>query len=148
MVVPVTTDGDAFSAGVPRPLFEVDVPEPGAPYPGDYAVSADGQRSLVNTIVEQEDQSSLTIILNWAGHADDEPNHASSGCVSAQLSSARLGQITSPIVGVNSPLSYNRRRVGLRTNTPQSGFAGPRTATKPPFSTTTVLTHARWGLTR
>jgi hypothetical protein len=67
MVVPVTTDGDAFSAGVPRPLFEVDLPEPSAPYPGDYAVSADGQRFLVNTIVEQEDQSSLTIVLNWAG---------------------------------------------------------------------------------
>jgi Tol biopolymer transport system component len=67
MVVPVTTDGDAFSAGVPRPLFEVDLPEPSAPYPGDYAVSADGERFLVNTIVEQEDQSSLTIVLNWAG---------------------------------------------------------------------------------
>lgn len=66
MVVPVTTDQDAFSAGVPRPLFDIDVPEPSAPYPGDYAVSADGQRILVNTSIEPSSKPSLTVILNWA----------------------------------------------------------------------------------
>ena len=66
MVVPVTTDQDAFSAGVPRPLFDIDVPEPTAPYPGDYAVSADGQRILVNTSIEPPSKPSLTVILNWA----------------------------------------------------------------------------------
>jgi hypothetical protein len=66
MVVPVTTDQDAFSAGVPRPLFDIDVPEPSAPYPGDYAASADGQRILVNTSVEPSSKPSLTVILNWA----------------------------------------------------------------------------------
>jgi Tol biopolymer transport system component len=67
MAVPVTIDGDSFSAGVPRPLFDIDLPEPTAPYPGDYAVSADGQRFLVNTVVDQPDRSSLSIVLNWAG---------------------------------------------------------------------------------
>jgi eukaryotic-like serine/threonine-protein kinase len=67
MAVPVTTDGDSFSAGVPQPLFDIDLPVPTAPYPGDYAVSADGQRFLVNTVVDQPDRSSLSIVLNWAG---------------------------------------------------------------------------------
>jgi Tol biopolymer transport system component len=66
MAVSVTTDGETFSAGVPRPLFEVDLPEPTAPYPNDYAVSADGQRFLVNTVVDQPNRPSLTVVLNWA----------------------------------------------------------------------------------
>jgi hypothetical protein len=51
---------------VPRALFDVEVPEATAPYPNDYAVSADGQRFLVNTIVDQAIRPSLTVILNWA----------------------------------------------------------------------------------
>jgi serine/threonine protein kinase len=67
MAVPVTTEGDAFSAGVPRALFEIDVPQPTAPFPGDYAVSADGQRFLVSTLVDEPLRPSLTVVLNWAG---------------------------------------------------------------------------------
>ena len=47
--VPVTTDGVTFSAGTPRGLFDVEVREPNAPFPTDYAVTTDGQRFLVNT---------------------------------------------------------------------------------------------------
>jgi Tol biopolymer transport system component len=65
MAVPVTTDGDTFSAGVARALYDIDVPEPTAPYEGDYAVSADGQRFLVNALVEQVSPPSLTVVLNW-----------------------------------------------------------------------------------
>jgi Tol biopolymer transport system component len=65
MAVDVTTDSAAFAAGVPRPLFDVEVPEATAPYPTDYGVSADGQRFLVNTVVDQAERSSLTVILNW-----------------------------------------------------------------------------------
>jgi hypothetical protein len=64
--VAVTTDSQTFSAGVPRPLFEVNLPEPTAPYPGDYAVSADGQRFLLNSQVDQAQPAPLTVILNWA----------------------------------------------------------------------------------
>jgi Tol biopolymer transport system component len=65
MAVPVTTDGGNFSAGVPRALFDVDLPEPSAPYPTDYAVSADGQRFLLNTLVDQPSRPPLTVVLNW-----------------------------------------------------------------------------------
>jgi hypothetical protein len=65
-VVPVTTDGATFSAGTPRELFEVDVPEANPPFPTDYAVTADGQRFLVNTLVDQPTRPALTVILGWA----------------------------------------------------------------------------------
>jgi len=63
--VPVTTDGATFSAGTPHALFDVEVPESNQPYPTDYAVTADGQRFLVNTVVDQPTRSALTVILNW-----------------------------------------------------------------------------------
>jgi Tol biopolymer transport system component len=63
--VPVVTDAAALRAGEPRALFAVEVPEPIAPYQTDYAVTADGQRFLVNTVVEQPTRPSLTVILNW-----------------------------------------------------------------------------------
>ncbi len=66
MAVPVTSDGPTFSATAPQPLFDVEVPEPGAPFSTDYDVSADGQRLLVNTVIEQASRPSITVILNWA----------------------------------------------------------------------------------
>ncbi|HVH29359.1 MAG TPA: protein kinase [Vicinamibacterales bacterium] len=63
--VPVTTDGATFSAGTPLGLFDVEVPEPNPPFPTDYAVTADGQRFLVNTVVDQPTRPALTVILNW-----------------------------------------------------------------------------------
>ena len=63
--LPVTTDGATFSAGTPHALFDVEVPEPNPPFPTDYAVTADGQRFLVNTVVDQPTRPALTVILNW-----------------------------------------------------------------------------------
>jgi Tol biopolymer transport system component len=63
--VPVTTDGATFSAGTSRALFDVEVPEANEPYPTDYTVTADGQRFLVNTVVDQPTHPALTVILNW-----------------------------------------------------------------------------------
>jgi Tol biopolymer transport system component len=63
--VPVTTDGPTFSVGASHALFDVEVAEPNAPYPNDYAVTADGQRFLVNTVVDQPTHPALTVILNW-----------------------------------------------------------------------------------
>ena len=65
MAAEVSTDA-MFSARPPQELFAVNIPETVAPYPNDYAVSADGQRFLVNTIVEQPVKPALTVILNWA----------------------------------------------------------------------------------
>jgi Tol biopolymer transport system component len=63
--VPVVTGEASFTAGTPRALFDVAVPEPTAPYPTDYAVTADGQRFLVNTVIDQPTRPALTVILNW-----------------------------------------------------------------------------------
>jgi Tol biopolymer transport system component len=63
--VPVTTDEANFSAGTSHALFDVEVPEPNPPFPTDYAVTADGQRFLVNTVVDQPTHPALTVILNW-----------------------------------------------------------------------------------
>jgi serine/threonine protein kinase len=65
MAVPVTTEATTFSAGVPHALFDVQVPEQTAPFPTDYTVTADGQRFLVNTVVDQPARAALTIITNW-----------------------------------------------------------------------------------
>jgi Tol biopolymer transport system component len=63
--VPVTTDGATFTAGTSHALFDVEIPETNQPYPTDYAVTADGQRFLVNTVVDQPNRPALTVILNW-----------------------------------------------------------------------------------
>ena len=62
MVTSVTT-GTNFEAGVPVPLFEF---RPGGslitPY---YAVTKDGQRFLLNTIIDTQAAAPLTVITNW-----------------------------------------------------------------------------------
>ena len=54
-----------ISAGTPRALFGVDVVEPISPYPNDYAVSSDGERFLVNSVAQEVDRQTLTVLLNW-----------------------------------------------------------------------------------
>lgn len=68
MAVPIRlpVDGQTVDAGVPVPLFlahprraieHIDGPQ--------YVVSPDGQRFLVNTIVEQGPTPPISVILNW-----------------------------------------------------------------------------------
>jgi len=59
------TDAGRCSAGTSQALFDVEVPEANPPYPTDYAVTADGQRFLVNTVVDQPTHPVLTVMLNW-----------------------------------------------------------------------------------
>ena len=66
MSAPIAADAETFSAGVPKTLFKVDVPEASAPYPNDYAVSADGRRFLINTVAEPSAQRAVTVVMNWA----------------------------------------------------------------------------------
>jgi eukaryotic-like serine/threonine-protein kinase len=54
------TPGVPFQAGAPRLLFEM---PRGAP--GSYDMSADGQRVLVATPVEDPGVESITLMLNW-----------------------------------------------------------------------------------
>ena len=60
--------GDRFDAGVPSPLFELNMRQHGGLGLGwGYDVAPDG-RFLVNSIVEQR-STPLTVVLNWRAAA-------------------------------------------------------------------------------
>jgi eukaryotic-like serine/threonine-protein kinase len=66
VAVPVITDRDAFSVGAAQPLFAVRT-RPFArldAYP--YDMSADGQKFLVNTFVEESVLPPITLLVNWS----------------------------------------------------------------------------------
>ena len=67
MPIHFTSNGDAVEAGVPVPLFATHV---GGAVRGldkqQYVVSPDGQRFLMNMLIE-EAAPPITVILNWAG---------------------------------------------------------------------------------
>ncbi|HEX3582633.1 MAG TPA: hypothetical protein VH087_12780, partial [Thermoanaerobaculia bacterium] len=58
--VSIETNGSDLTLGTPQPLFSID-PRPQC---RPYAVSADGQRFLVNTLVEQSSPT-VTVLSNW-----------------------------------------------------------------------------------
>ncbi|HMA30127.1 MAG TPA: hypothetical protein VKS23_09700, partial [Thermoanaerobaculia bacterium] len=60
MAVAVQTDS-TFQAGRPHALFELRFFQAVIPY----TVSADGQRFLVNTPLEEDNSSPVTVVLNW-----------------------------------------------------------------------------------
>jgi len=68
MAVPVTADSSlAFAAGTPTPLFQVKmIPLPPTQPRLQYAATANGNRFLVNTVVEPASPSPITVVLNWA----------------------------------------------------------------------------------
>jgi serine/threonine protein kinase len=55
--------GRTLEPSLPKPLFETHLRDFGDRY--DYAVSADGQRFLVNTIVESQEAPAVHLIFNW-----------------------------------------------------------------------------------
>jgi Tol biopolymer transport system component len=63
MAAQVSGARDDFSVGDVRPLFDLH-PNLSGRYP--YDVSKDGQRVLVNTIVEAAAPSPITLVVNWA----------------------------------------------------------------------------------
>jgi hypothetical protein len=67
MAVPIRFTPDSIDAGAPMPLFATHIgPALTFPYKQQYDVSPDGQRFLMNTIIE-EANSPITVILNWKG---------------------------------------------------------------------------------
>jgi dipeptidyl aminopeptidase/acylaminoacyl peptidase len=65
MAVAVKTDA-RFEAGPPRPLFETHIFRGFVPnFNTPYAVTADGQRFLVLTAVEEPKSTPVTVVLNW-----------------------------------------------------------------------------------
>ncbi len=64
MAVEVKGDGSTFEADVPKALFELRIPGPGASW-NSYAVTADGQRFLVTSLIEETIPQPITVVLNW-----------------------------------------------------------------------------------
>jgi len=56
--------GQTFEMGTPKPLFQTQVSSFGSP--NRYDVSADGQKFLVNSTVQDTSHAPLVVILNWA----------------------------------------------------------------------------------
>jgi len=61
MAAAVNGRGSSFAVGAVRPLFETRAT--GARY--SYDVSADGQRFLINTALEQAASAPITVVVNW-----------------------------------------------------------------------------------
>ena len=75
MAVPLrrSSQGDAIKPGPPVPLFDANVGQAvplQAGYRGGVDDSRDGQRFLMNTIVERASAPPITIILNWRANGD------------------------------------------------------------------------------
>ncbi len=69
MTAEIKTVGSIFEVGKVKPLFKANpaIGGGGLAYLGGdgYDVSADGNRFLVNTFVEDESTSPLTLVVNW-----------------------------------------------------------------------------------
>jgi Tol biopolymer transport system component len=63
--------GSGFATGVTTPLFQTQVSSYTAP--NRYDVSADGQRFLVNSQVEETSQTPITVVLNWSSTLKKQP---------------------------------------------------------------------------
>ena len=72
MAVPIAFSRDALDPGAPVPLFATHVGSvaQGIARP-QFAVSADGQRFLMNNLSEDANLSPITVILNWARRPAD-----------------------------------------------------------------------------
>ena len=65
MAAAVTATETTVTVGDPRPLFKGRLRLQGRLDGFPYDVSADGQRFLVNTLVEQSGSVGLTLMTNW-----------------------------------------------------------------------------------
>ncbi len=64
MAAEVNGQGLGFKVGAVRPLFQLRLARPRAQR-SEYDVSADGQRFLVNTALEQPTSTPITLVINW-----------------------------------------------------------------------------------
>jgi len=62
MAVAVNGKGASFETGAVKPLFEFR----GVRARFSYDVSADGQRFLISTGLDQSESAPITVVLNWA----------------------------------------------------------------------------------
>jgi eukaryotic-like serine/threonine-protein kinase len=64
MAVGLTMDSSRFEAGAPTPLFETAVPDLENAR-NRYAVTGDRQRFLINTLVSDPNDATITVLVNW-----------------------------------------------------------------------------------
>jgi hypothetical protein len=70
MAVPVGM-GTSFEAGLPVALFQTHIRQPiSAQDVFSYDVTADGQKFLINTKVDEPNAAPLSVILNWASEME------------------------------------------------------------------------------
>jgi len=65
MAVEVKATATTFETGRPRELFQTRVVT-APPFSHTYDVTADGQRFLMNTVLEAEGPPPITVVMNWA----------------------------------------------------------------------------------
>jgi Tol biopolymer transport system component len=65
MAVPIQSAGQTMEAGTPLALFQTRIVRRPVPQKSQYAVRPDGQRFLINMIVEEPTASPITIVANW-----------------------------------------------------------------------------------
>jgi hypothetical protein len=66
MVVSIDTNRDRLDIGAPRPLFAIRPRPPVRLDAYPYDVTPDGQRFVVNTLMEESTSNTITVVLNWA----------------------------------------------------------------------------------
>ena len=57
--------GSSIETSAPSSLFEMPVPPFTPAFQNSYVPTADGQRFLVNTLLEPSTPSPITVVLNW-----------------------------------------------------------------------------------
>lgn len=67
MVVAVHATRDRLDIAAPRPLFAIRPRPPVRLDAYPYDVSPDGQRFVVNTLMEDTTSTTITLVLNWTG---------------------------------------------------------------------------------
>jgi len=68
VAVPILA-GQTFATGERQPLFATRIPPVLPPWRTEYAVSPDGQRFLVNSIMPETERTPITIAVNWQAAA-------------------------------------------------------------------------------
>ena len=69
MAVDVEAEGDTLEVGIPQPLFHL-ASDPTYMQRNPFDVAADGQRFLVNALVEDSLSTPITWVLNWAAQLE------------------------------------------------------------------------------
>jgi hypothetical protein len=71
MAVQVKT-GAAFENGTPAPLFQTRVtPTSSTGARNNYVATTDGQRFLINNVVQDTASQPITVVLNWTAQIEE-----------------------------------------------------------------------------